>query len=71
MLQAKYTGGTVLHLYMGERLSSADACRTLVRASLGDEVAPAVADAIVQRAAGNAATSTGRSRSLLGFGPGS
>jgi eukaryotic-like serine/threonine-protein kinase len=30
------------------------ACRTLVRSSLGDDVAPAVADAIVQRAAGNA-----------------
>ena len=30
-LQSKYTGGTVLHLYMGERISSADACRTLVR----------------------------------------
>src|SRR5690554_2870553 len=29
-LQAKYTGGTVLHLYMGERISSADACRALV-----------------------------------------
>jgi len=33
-LQAKYTGGTVLHLYMGERLSSIDACRRLVRRSL-------------------------------------
>ena len=33
-LQAKYTGGTVLHLYMGEALASADACRTLVRRSL-------------------------------------
>lgn len=33
-LQARYTGGTVLHLYMGERLSSADACRTLVRRAL-------------------------------------
>jgi len=30
-LQRKYTGGTVLHLYMGERLSSAAACRKLVR----------------------------------------
>ena len=26
-LQSKYTGGTVLHLYMGERLSSGEACR--------------------------------------------
>jgi ribonucleoside-triphosphate reductase len=33
-LQAKYTGGTVLHLYMGERLSSIDACRHLVRRAL-------------------------------------
>jgi ribonucleoside-triphosphate reductase len=30
-LQRKYTGGTVLHLYMGERISSATACKTLVR----------------------------------------
>lgn len=34
-LQRKYTGGTVLHLYMTEPLSSADACRTLVRRALG------------------------------------
>ncbi|WP_456826572.1 ribonucleoside triphosphate reductase [Cellulomonas sp. P5_E12] len=33
-LQTKYTGGTVLHLYMAERLSSPDACRTLVRRAL-------------------------------------
>ena len=33
-LQRKYTGGTVLHLYMAERLSTADACRELVRRSL-------------------------------------
>jgi len=33
-LQTRYTGGTVLHLYMNERLSSADACRTLVRRAL-------------------------------------
>jgi len=33
-LQSKYTGGTVLHLYMGERLSSAEACRTLVQRAL-------------------------------------
>ncbi len=33
-LQSKYTGGTVLHLYMGERLSSAEACKTLVRRAL-------------------------------------
>ncbi|MGL6159036.1 ribonucleoside triphosphate reductase [Microbulbifer sp.] len=33
-LQSRYTGGTVLHLYMRERLSSADACRKLVRTAL-------------------------------------
>ncbi|MBK1686157.1 ribonucleoside triphosphate reductase [Rubrivivax gelatinosus] len=33
-LQRKYTGGTVLHLYLGERVSSALACRDLVRRSL-------------------------------------
>ena len=33
-LQAKYTGGTVLHLYMGERVSSAEACKKLVRRAL-------------------------------------
>ncbi|MES2148454.1 MAG: ribonucleoside triphosphate reductase [Pseudomonadota bacterium] len=33
-LQRKYTGGTVLHLYMTDPLSSADACRNLVRRAL-------------------------------------
>ncbi|KIE43587.1 ribonucleoside triphosphate reductase [Geobacter anodireducens] len=33
-LQGKYTGGTVLHLYLAERVSSAEACKTLVRRSL-------------------------------------
>ncbi len=33
-LQRKYTGGTVLHLYMAEQISSTDACRKLVRRSL-------------------------------------
>jgi len=33
-LQRKYTGGTVLHLYMTEALSDANACRTLVRRAL-------------------------------------
>ena len=33
-LQRKYTGGTVLHLYMTEPLSNADACRTLVKRTL-------------------------------------
>ena len=30
-LQCKYTGGTVLHLYMNERISSAESCRNLVK----------------------------------------
>lgn len=30
-LQCKYTGGTVLHLYMGERISNAEACKQLVK----------------------------------------
>jgi ribonucleoside-triphosphate reductase len=34
ILQRKYTGGTVLHLYMGERISSAEACKKLVRRAL-------------------------------------
>ena len=33
-LQCKYTGGTVLHLYLGERIASTEACRRLVRRSL-------------------------------------
>ena len=33
-LQCKYTGGTVLHLYMAERISSAEACKKLVRTAL-------------------------------------
>jgi ribonucleoside-triphosphate reductase (formate) len=33
-LQRKYTGGTVLHLYMNEPLSSGAACRDLVRRAL-------------------------------------
>ena len=33
-LQRKYTGGTVLHLYMGERVSSVEACKKLVKRSL-------------------------------------
>ncbi len=32
--KAKYTGGTVLHLYMGERISSGAACRELVKRAL-------------------------------------
>ncbi|MBB1093757.1 ribonucleoside triphosphate reductase [Rhodopseudomonas palustris] len=33
-LQSKYTGGTVLHLYMSERISSPEACKRLVRRAL-------------------------------------
>lgn len=33
-LQRKYTGGTVLHLYMAEPLTTADACRQLVKRAL-------------------------------------
>jgi len=33
-LQTKYTGGTVLHLYMNERISSSEACKKLVKKSL-------------------------------------
>ncbi len=33
-LQCKYTGGTVLHLYMSERISSVEACRRLVYRAL-------------------------------------
>ncbi len=33
-LQTKYTGGTVLHCYMNERVSSGEACRSLVRSVL-------------------------------------
>jgi anaerobic ribonucleoside-triphosphate reductase len=33
-LQGKYTGGTVLHLYMGERISSGEACMKMVKRSL-------------------------------------
>lgn len=41
-LQVKYTGGTVLHLYMGERISSAAACRELLRRSLSRHRLPYV-----------------------------
>ncbi|NKQ10012.1 ribonucleoside triphosphate reductase [Pseudomonas sp. SST3] len=34
-LQTKYTGGTVLHLYMAEQISSTQACKNLVRKALG------------------------------------
>jgi ribonucleoside-triphosphate reductase len=33
-LQCKYTGGTVLHLYMNEKMDSTDSCRRFVRSVL-------------------------------------
>jgi len=33
-LQKKYTGGTVLHLYMTERITSSESCKALVRRAL-------------------------------------
>ncbi|WP_283151116.1 ribonucleoside triphosphate reductase [Silvimonas soli] len=42
VLQRKYTGGTVLHLYMNEAISSADACRTLVKRALANYRLPYV-----------------------------
>lgn len=35
-LQSKYTGGTVLHLYMNEAISNANACKQLVRRALSN-----------------------------------
>lgn len=35
-LQTKYTGGTVLHCYMNEKISSGEACRNLVRSILSN-----------------------------------
>lgn len=42
VLQSKYTGGTVLHLYMGERVESSKACKELVRRSLENYILPYV-----------------------------
>ncbi len=39
-LQRKYTGGTVVHLYMAERISSAQACKQLVRNALSRFAVP-------------------------------
>jgi len=39
-LQSKYTGGTVLHLYMGERVSSSYACKMLVKRTLETQRLP-------------------------------
>jgi ribonucleoside-triphosphate reductase len=33
-LQTKYTGGTVLHLYMGERISGSETCKKIVKKAL-------------------------------------
>jgi len=35
-LQTKYTGGTVLHLYMQEKVSSTEACRKLVKSVISN-----------------------------------
>jgi ribonucleoside-triphosphate reductase len=35
-LQSRYTGGTVLHLYLPEKVSSSEACKRLVRRALGN-----------------------------------
>lgn len=39
-LQCKYTGGTVLHLYMGERVSDAASCKNLVKKVLSNYQLP-------------------------------
>ncbi|MDD3645782.1 MAG: ribonucleoside triphosphate reductase [Candidatus Gracilibacteria bacterium] len=39
-LQCKYTGGTVLHLYMGERLSDSSACKNFVKTVLSNYQLP-------------------------------
>ncbi len=39
-LQCKYTGGTVLHLYMGERITDAEACKSLVKKVLSNYQLP-------------------------------
>ncbi len=39
-LQTRYTGGTVLHLYMRERVSSAQACKELVKRALSSARLP-------------------------------
>ena len=39
-LQRKYTGGTVLHLYMGERISNSEACKKIVKKALSNYALP-------------------------------
>ena len=41
-LQKKYTGGTVIHLYMNERISSAEVCKHLVKKVLSNYRIPYV-----------------------------
>lgn len=41
-LQCKYTGGTVLHLYMAERLKSSSTCKALIRTVLTNYKLPYV-----------------------------
>ncbi|MDD3029948.1 MAG: ribonucleoside triphosphate reductase [Alphaproteobacteria bacterium] len=41
-LQCKYTGGTVLHMYMNERLESVESCRRLIRTVLENYQLPYV-----------------------------
>lgn len=42
LLQTKYTGGTVLHLYMGERISSGEACKKMMKRALTNYQLPYV-----------------------------
>jgi len=39
-LQCKYTGGTVLHLYMKEKISSSEACKNLIKKVLSNYKLP-------------------------------
>ncbi len=39
-LQGKYTGGTVLHLYMRERISTTEACRKLIKNVISNYTLP-------------------------------
>jgi len=39
-IQCKYTGGTVLHLYMSERISGVEACKCFVKKVLGNYQLP-------------------------------
>jgi ribonucleoside-triphosphate reductase len=42
VLQSKYTGGTVLHLYMGERISDAKVCKEFMKRALSQYRLPYV-----------------------------